>query len=179
MTWWEKLKAIARRETRAVQDELGRAAEALDEALAKKERELEATPAERVDMLLEEIDDEDTKFEEIEEKLRTSAAERAAAAGLESPAPAPVVPDHSGIRDTLTVEALADSPARMTHRAMLDGQVLATLGGTGFDAVIADLEGEVMVLAADRDGDWFLLRAPTLSDTEVADLVARVTIRHL
>jgi hypothetical protein len=179
MTWWERLKAIARRETQAVRNELGRAAEVLDEALAKKERELEATPAERVDMLLEEIDQEDARFEEIEDRLRTSAEERAAAAGLEPRDPAPEPPDHRNLRDTITVETIEDSPQRMTHRVMLDGHVLQILGETGIDAVVADLPGEVMVLDADREDDLILLRTPTLDEAEVADLVAANLARRL
>lgn len=180
MTWWDKLRVLAKREAGAVREEVGRAAEAVDEALAKKERELAATPAERVDMLLDEIADEDAKFDEIEEKLRTEGAERAARAGIEPPTqpePAPV-PEHTGIRDTLTVDA-DESPDHMSHIVMIDGHVLATLRTAGVDAVVADLLAEVMVLDAARRGDDILLRAPTLSDLEVADLVARVMVHHL
>jgi hypothetical protein len=183
MTWWDKFKGIARREAAAAKEELGRAAEALDEALAKKERELEATPAERVDMLLEEIDHEDAQFGELEAKLRAEGAERADRAGIEAPVPdpPPAAPDHTGIRDILTVQALAvsDRKDRMSHTVRIDGHVLSTLPTAGVDAVVADLLAEVMVLDAARHGDDVLLRAPTLTEREVADLVARVMVHHL
>ena len=181
MTWWDRLKAITKREAGAVKDEVGRAADALDEALAKKERELEATPAERVEMLLDEIAAEDAHFEEIEAKLRGEGADRSVQAGLEPPAPVVPAPDHTGIRDTLVVEAMdaAASADRMSHRALLDGHGLSSLRTAGVDAVVDDLLAEVMVLDAARSGDEILLRTPALADAEVADLVARVTAPHL
>jgi hypothetical protein len=181
MTWWDKLRAITRREAGAVREGAGRAAEALDEALAKKERKLAATPAERVDMVLDEIAVADAHFDEIETKLRTEGAERSARAGLEPPPPAAAAPDHASIRDTLTVKATATdtSADRMSHIVMIDGQLLATLRSAGVDAVVADLLAEVMVLDAARRGDDILLRTPTLTDYEVADLVARVAVHHL
>lgn len=184
MTWWKKLKAIAKREASAVKNEVGRAADALDEALAEKERELEATPAERVDMLLDEIAEEDAQFDEIEAKLRTENAERSARAGFEpSPPSAPTAPtpDHSGIRDALTVQAIdaERSAERMSHLVTIDGHVLATLRTAGVDAVVDDLLAEVMVLDAARRDDDIALRTPTLTDADVADLVARVMVRHI
>ena len=181
MTWWEKLKAVAKRETEYVKEEVGRAADALDEALAKKERELEATPAERVDMLLDEIAEEDAQFEEIEEKLRTKSTERATRAGIEPSPPDAPARDHTGVRDTLTVETVDAEQAadRMSHRVMIGGDVPATLRSEDLDAVVADLLAEVMVLDATRSGGNILLRTPTLTGTAVADLVARVMVRHL
>jgi hypothetical protein len=181
MTWWEKLKALATRETESVKEEVGRAADALDEALAKKERELEATPAERVDMLLDEIAEEDSQFEEIEEKLRTKTAERAARAGMEPSLPDAPAPNHTGIRDALTVETVdaAQAANRMSHRVIIGGTVPTMLRSEDIDAVVADLLAEVMVLdATRRDGD-IVLRTPTLTEAEAADLVARVLVDHL
>jgi hypothetical protein len=183
MTWWDELKAIAKREASAAKEELSRAAERLDEALAKKERELEATPAERVDMLLDEIDEEDAQFGDLEAKLRAEGAERAERAGIEPPAPASPRPqlDHAALRRTLTVEEVppADSGDRMSHRVTIGADDLSTLRTGGVDAVVADLLAEVMVLDATRRGDTILLRTPTLGYDEVADLVARVMVGHL
>lgn len=169
MNWWDKVKAIARREFRAV-----------DEALAKKERELEATPSERVDMILDEIAEEDTKIDEIESKLRDKVEARSAPVGLDSPPPA-AEPNHTRIVGDLIVRALAgdESSDRMSHAVTLKGSALSTLGSTGLDAVVADMQGEVMVLDAARDGTEILLRTPTLSGATVAETVARVVARHL
>lgn len=182
MTWWDKLKQITKREAGAAREELGKAARAIDEALAKKERELDATPAERVDMLLDEIDDEDARFGELETKLRAEGTERAEAAGIEPPVPAPrTEPPADGIRESMVVEELDPSTSvdRFSHAVQLDGHVLASLGEAGLDATVADLQFEVMVLDAARNEHQILLRTPTLSDDQVADLVARGAARHL
>ncbi len=182
MTWWDKIKRITKREAEAVREELGKAADALDEALAKKERELNATPAERVDMLLDEIEDEDARFGDLETRLRTEGTERAEAAGIEPPIPAQQAERQTtGIRDTMEVDELdpAGSPERFSHAVQLDGHVLASLGEAGLDATVADLEVEVMVLDIARRKHQILLRTPTLSGDQVTDLVARNVARHL
>ena len=182
MTWWDKIKRITKREAAAVKEELGKAADALDDALAKKERELNATPAERVDMLLDEIADEDANFGDLESRVRGEGIARAEAAGIDPPIPAASPePRADGIRATTTVEELdpATSPDRISHAAHLDGHVMAALGKPGFEATIADLQVEVMVLDVVADNDRILLRTPTLSVDAVADLVARAAARHV
>lgn len=183
MTWWDKFKAIARREASAAKQELSRAADALDAALAKKERELDATPTERVDMLLDEIDREDAQFGELEAKLRAEGAERADRAGIDPPVPAPPppAPDHSSLLSSVTVQALAvsDPDDRMSHAVSIDDRVASSLRGDGVDAVVADLLAEVMVLDAARRDAGIVVRTPTLTEDEVADLVARVMVHHL
>jgi hypothetical protein len=97
-----------------------------------------------------------------------------------SPPEAPA-PDHTGIRDTLTVETVdaAQAADRMSHRVMIGGTVSTTLRSEGIDAVVADLLAEVMVLDATRSGADIVLRTPTLTEAEVADLVARILVDHL
>jgi hypothetical protein len=182
MTWWDKLKRISKREAEAVREELGKAAEALDDALAKKERELNATPAERVDMLLDEIEDEDARFGDLESRVRDEGIARAEAAGIDPPIPASTPePKTDGIRETLTVEELDPSAStnRLSHAVQLDGHVLASLGENGLAATIADLQIEVMVLDVVRRDHQILLRTPTLSNARVAELVASTVARHL
>lgn len=182
MTWWDKIRQITKQETEALREDLGKAADALDEALAKKERELNATPAERVDMLLDEIDDEDARFGDLETRVRDEGVARAEAAGIDPPIHAPTPqPESDGIRETMLVEELdpAASPNRMSHAARLDGHVLASLGTAGFDATIADLQVDVMVLDVTSHEDQIFLRTPTLTVEAVADLVARTVARHL
>ena len=69
MSWWERLTAIFKREATDLKEGLGNVGKSLDSELARKERELAATPEERIDMILEEQSAEDTRFQELEDKL--------------------------------------------------------------------------------------------------------------
>ncbi len=69
MSWWKRLTAIFRREAADVKEGLGNVGKTLDAELARKERELAATPEERIDMILEEQQAEDARFEELESKV--------------------------------------------------------------------------------------------------------------
>jgi hypothetical protein len=70
MSWWERLKAVLRREAADVTEGFGKVAQSLDDELARKERKLAAGPEERIDILLEEQAGEDARFRELEERLR-------------------------------------------------------------------------------------------------------------
>lgn len=182
MSWWDKVKEIAKRESGAVREEVGKATDALDEALAKKERELHATPAERVDMIIDEIQDEDIRFRKIEDRLREEGSLRAGAAGIEPPVPTVEAdPQLEGVRSALVVAPVEPGALRdkTSHRVTIDRHLLAAAGDAGFDAAVADLQVEVMVLDVTRRGDTIALRTPTLTNDEVADLVARAVARHL
>lgn len=182
MTWWDKLKAVAKREAGAVREELGNAAGALDEALAKKERELAATPAERVDMLLDDIAREDATIEAIEDKLRSRAVERASRAGIEAPVPElPPVRDLTGIAAGIAVAApqvVLGPGDKTSHIVTLDAELLQELRTEGLDAVVSDLQVDVMVLAASRRDDTIALRTPTLDIPAVTELVATTIADH-
>ncbi len=52
-----------------MRDGLSKAGAALDEGLARKQRELDADPHERVEMILEEIEAADSRFEELEDRV--------------------------------------------------------------------------------------------------------------
>ncbi|MBT8197610.1 MAG: hypothetical protein KJP12_00570 [Acidimicrobiia bacterium] len=69
MTWWDRLKGILKREADDVAEGMSEVGRKLDEALARKEREAAATPAERIDMILEDIEEEDRRFDEIASKV--------------------------------------------------------------------------------------------------------------
>ncbi len=75
MSWWERFKAIFRREATDVKEGLTNVGKTLDAELARKERELAATPEERIDMILEEQQAEDARFEELEDKVLGTRAE--------------------------------------------------------------------------------------------------------
>ncbi len=74
MTWWKKLLSIFKSEAADVKEGLSNVGRSLDAELAKKEAELAATPAERIDMILEEIESNDP-LHEIEAKIKGSQAE--------------------------------------------------------------------------------------------------------
>jgi hypothetical protein len=176
MTWWERFKRTAIREAGAVKDEIERAAKSADEALAKKERELNATPAERVDMLLEDIEDADARFDDIADRVGADGGARARAAGIEPPrAATESTPEWNDILAKLTVTALDAevSGDRMSH--LVDfAEAQGGWDGVAVDDVVAELQMEVMVLDAERRDRSIALRAPTLTDGEVGTMVARV-----
>lgn len=69
MSWWERIKSILTREARDLKEGFGRLGDTLDAELARKERELEATPEERIDMILDEQAVEDGRFDELSERI--------------------------------------------------------------------------------------------------------------
>ena len=177
MTWWDKFLEFATSQADAVKEEAGKARDALDEALARKERELEATPSERVDMILDEIETEDDRLGEIEERLRARGSLEPAEADTGSPDDS----RFAGVRAGLTVEPVepGDPADRTTHRVTLDEAVIAAIGEAGLDEAIFDLQVHVMVLEASRNAAIIMLRTPTLTDDEVGDLVAGIVAANL
>ncbi len=75
MSWWKRFMTIFKSEAADVKDGLGKVGESLDAELARKERELAATPEERIDMLLEEQEAQDARFEELTDKVLGTTAE--------------------------------------------------------------------------------------------------------
>lgn len=75
MSWWNRLKAIFKSEASDVKEGLGKVGKSLDEELARKERELAATPEERIDMILEQQQAEDARFQELQDKVLGKTAE--------------------------------------------------------------------------------------------------------
>ena len=74
MSWWDRVVAIFKREAADMRDGLSDAGASLDAALERKQRELDANPHERVDMILEDIEAADKRFEELESKVRDQIA---------------------------------------------------------------------------------------------------------
>ena len=75
MSWFDRLKSFFAREAHDVKEGLGKAGRAIDDELAKKERELAATPEERIDMILEEQQADDTRFQELADKVKGQVAD--------------------------------------------------------------------------------------------------------
>lgn len=68
MTLWDRIRAILKSEGSDVADQLGKARDQFDDFLTQKERELEATPKERMDMLTDDIKANDAEFDRIIDK---------------------------------------------------------------------------------------------------------------
>ncbi len=75
MSFWDRIVAVFKREATDVKEGLSRVGETLDAELARKQRELDAEPHERVDMILDDIEAADSRFEELEAKLRATMPE--------------------------------------------------------------------------------------------------------
>lgn len=73
MGLWDRIKAFLAAETADIKDELSEIRDSLDTELARKEREQQATPEERVEMIIEEIEEEDAAFEALEDRIRGTA----------------------------------------------------------------------------------------------------------
>lgn len=70
MSFWNRLVSIFRSEAADVKEGLSKAGDALNAELDRKQRELDAEPHERVDMLLEEAQEADARFDELEQRVR-------------------------------------------------------------------------------------------------------------
>lgn len=70
MSWWDRIVSVFRREATDVAEGLRHAGETLDAELARKERELAASPEERIDMILEEQAADDQRFDELADRIR-------------------------------------------------------------------------------------------------------------
>lgn len=66
---WDRLRAIFRRETRELDDALADATERGNEALDRRERELTATPEERLTIERERAAAQDDEYEALRRKI--------------------------------------------------------------------------------------------------------------
>ena len=77
MTWWNRLKKIMASEAQDAKEELDKLRDAVDVELSRKEREMNATPSERLEMILEDIDADQVRLEAIEPGLKADTASEA------------------------------------------------------------------------------------------------------
>ncbi|MCP3976327.1 MAG: hypothetical protein GY720_17725 [bacterium] len=75
MSWWDRIAAILKREAADAKEGLSKAKAALDAELERKQRELDAEPHERIEMLQEDIEAADDRFAELEAKVREQTKE--------------------------------------------------------------------------------------------------------
>ena len=70
MGTWKRIRAALRREKRELDDVVGDATKRADEALAKREHELTATPAEKLALEQERAAQNDAEFEALRQRIR-------------------------------------------------------------------------------------------------------------
>lgn len=70
MSWWDRIVAIFKSEAADVKEGFQKAGKALSDELDRKQAELDAEPHERIDMLLEEGKEADSRFEELEDRIK-------------------------------------------------------------------------------------------------------------
>jgi len=69
MAFWESVKAFFQREASDAREGFESLRDKLDTELTRRETELDATPAERLDMIREDIASDGSVFDEIEDKI--------------------------------------------------------------------------------------------------------------
>jgi len=75
MSWFDRLRAALRREAADVRESWDEATAKADDALTRRERELEATPEERLAALQAEIEADPDPFAEVRAKLEGKGPE--------------------------------------------------------------------------------------------------------
>ena len=70
MSWWDRVVAIFKSEAADVKEGLQKAGKTMSDELDRKQAELDAEPHERIDMLMEESEQADARFEELEQRIR-------------------------------------------------------------------------------------------------------------
>lgn len=183
MTLWERIKALLEREAADIKDGMTAVGRSLDETLARKERELEATPSERFDMILEDIAEDEARLAELEE---TVANQPEAVPQLRK-APTHQLLDRTDVLESSHLDrALAavrvdfvsidDSPH--THEVTIDQAELPE--AFDLDRVAADLAEHVLVTGTVvRPGARIMAAAPTLHVEDVRLLAASALARQL
>ena len=69
MSFWKSLKEVFKREAADVQEGLSSVRDKLDDELAKRERELEASPSERIETIQSEIEASSSRMDELEAEI--------------------------------------------------------------------------------------------------------------
>lgn len=127
MTMWEKLAAVLKREGSDVKEGLSHVGRTLDEELARKERELQATPTERLEMILQDIEADDGQLQEIERSIGGQPDR----GPQPRPEPTHQLLDEDDVSDsphlkqalesvTVRYEHVAEGPESATHTVVID-----------------------------------------------------------
>lgn len=191
MTWLERWKKILAGEARDITDELGKLRESVDKELTRREREMSASPSEKLDMILEDIEMDSGRLDALEEELSRGVADHA----VELPRPAagavdgPVVrqrarllgpddvsssPHLAEVLRGISVEPRTDSDLEVfDHTVRIDEGVRSRIGREHFGAVVSTVEAHPLVRDVGQEGPGTLIiAAPTLHHDDVRLIVA-------
>ncbi len=181
MSWWQRVKKVLGREAADLKEGIEAVGSALDEELARRERELNATPAERLDMVLEEIEQSDARIDEIATEIASSSPEapgpddrpRARVLDVGDLGDVPHLATALGwvaVEDVQQADPLA---ARFDHCAWIEGPAGALLTATDPTALASHVANHPLVdEVIHEDRDVLYVRAPTLHHEDVRLLVA-------
>jgi hypothetical protein len=204
MSFWDDVKRIFKREASDVKEGLTKFGREMDAELARKERELNATPAERVDMLVEDMDAAEAHMDDIEAKVRGEIAGKAEIADPTTPAPPPPSPAPPEERPRVQLFDPADvstAPrfetalnwvsiqefdpsdtmrARFDHSLWIDEEVGPVVGDDVLAAIPRRVADHVLVEEAlHEDREILYVRAPQLHHEDVRLLVAAAFADHI
>jgi hypothetical protein len=204
MGLWDDIKRIFKREATDVKEGLTKFGREIDAELARKERELEATPAERVDMLVEDMDAAEAHMDEIEAKVRGEIAGDQEIADPTSAAPAPAAAETPPERPRVQLLEAADVSSaphietalgwvtaqefdpgdamrsRFDHSIWIDEQVGPLVGDEVLEGIASEVADHVLVEEAlHEDREQLYVRAPQLHSEDVRLLVAAAFADHI
>lgn len=184
---WERFKGVFARESSDVKEGLRDLGASLDEALAKKERELAADPVERFDMSLEDVAAANQELDDLIAGQQQGSADgdaRSAPAShrLLEPGDVSSSPHLQTALNWVTVEPTQDSDpmcGRCDHAAWLEHRA-SPLIDRELDNVAAAVAGHPLVSdVIPGDTDVLYVNAPTLHHEDVRLLVAAAIAAHL
>lgn len=195
MALWDDIKRIFRREAADVKEGLTTFGREVDAELARKERELNATPAERVDMLIEDMDAAESHMDEIEAKVRGGIAGRDETT-TPSPPPQPkprvqileakdvsAAPHFAVALEWVSVNDFDDEHPlrhRFDHDVWIEEWVGPIAGDDVLDRVAYKVADHPLVEEALReDREVLYVRAPQLHHEDVRLLVAAAFADHV
>lgn len=183
---WERVKAVFAREASDVKEGLHDFGESLDAALARKERELAATPSERLDMVLEDVDAANAELDALTERTAPAApptpARPVASHQLLEPSDVSPSPQLETALQWVTVEPTQDADpmsqrcgysAWLEHGAvqLVDSELLAVAAAVGRHPLVVEV--------AAGDTDVLYVDAPGLHQEDVRLLVAAALAERL
>ena len=202
MSFWESVKGVFIRPAEDVKDGLKDFGENLDEALAKKEEELAASPAERFDMALEEADATNRHLDELVAQAEHSGDAEGDTITETMPPLVSDLPAHdtpgaqhpSAPHQLLEAADVSSSPhldlamkwvtveptqeadpmcQRCGHAAWLDERAIALVGEDQLGRVASTVAGHPLVSEAILDDlEVLYVAAPALHHEDVRLLVA-------
>lgn len=180
MSWWERVKQALSSEASDVREGIGKVGQSLDDELARKEAELNATPSERFDMILDEIEESDAQLDELTSEIDAATASPTAAATASIP-----LLDEADYTERLhfaaalelaAVEATQEADpmfGRFGHAAWIDDDLIEQMADAEPAAVAAAVSDHPLVEEALlEDREVLYVRAPTLHHDDIRLLVA-------